>query len=120
MRYSKIIAFVPYPVVKDGLVQHDGLGIRAKWISKIQEYDLEIRPIKVVKGRGLAKLLAEGNEESLDSHDQDSMSVNITLNIDEDHERYQDIIFYLKSLTCPPHLVDHQRRYLRLRLQNMF
>ena len=32
-----------------------------------------------------------------------------------EHEWYKDIIYYLKSLTCLDHLVDHQRRALRLK-----
>jgi len=42
--YSKIIAFVPHSAVKDILTQTDCLGTRARWVTKIQEYDLEIRP----------------------------------------------------------------------------
>ena len=45
--------------------QKDCLGIRGKWVSKIQEYDLDIRPTKLIKGQGLAKMLAQGNEEDL-------------------------------------------------------
>jgi hypothetical protein len=63
--YSKIIAYVPHPIVKDILTQHDYLGTRGKWVSKIQEYDLEIRPTNLDKGQGLAKLLAEGNGKAL-------------------------------------------------------
>ena len=64
--YSKIMAYVLHPAVKEILKQQDGLDIRAKWIAKIQEYDLEIQPTKLVRGRGLPQLLTEGNEEVLD------------------------------------------------------
>ena len=63
--YSKTIGYVPHPAVKDILSQQDCLGIREKWVSKIQDYDLEIRPTKLVKGQGLAKMLIEGNEKAL-------------------------------------------------------
>ena len=33
--------------------------------SKIQEYDLEIKPTKLIKGQVLAKMLTQGNEKSL-------------------------------------------------------
>jgi hypothetical protein len=52
--YNKIKAYVPYPTMKDVLSQHDCMGTRGKWVSKIQEYDLEIKPTKIVKGHGLA------------------------------------------------------------------
>ena len=42
--YSKVVGYVPHSVVKDILSQQDCLGIRGKLVSKIQEYDLEIKP----------------------------------------------------------------------------
>ena len=63
--YSKIIGYVPHAVVKDILPQQDCLGIRGKWVSKIQEYDIEIKPTKLIKGQGLVNMLMQGNEEAL-------------------------------------------------------
>lgn len=60
--YSEIMAYVPHPAVKEILKQQDDLDAQAKWITKIQEYDLEIQPTKLIKDRGLAQLLAEGKE----------------------------------------------------------
>lgn len=51
--YSKIIAFIPHSSVEDILTHTDCLGTRAGWVTKIQEYDLEIKPTKLAKGRGL-------------------------------------------------------------------
>lgn len=65
MGYSKIVAYVPHPTIKDILAQHDSLGVRGKCVSKIQEYDLEIKPTKWVKGPGLAQMLTKGNEKAL-------------------------------------------------------
>ena len=48
--YSKIVGYVPHAGVKDILSQHDCLGIRGKWMSNIQEYDLKIKPNKLIKG----------------------------------------------------------------------
>ena len=55
--YSKIIGYVPQEAIKDIMSQQDCLGIRGKWVSKIQEYDLDIKPTKLIKGQGLAKML---------------------------------------------------------------
>ena len=63
--HSHIISFVPHTVVKDILSQ-DPDGKRGKWIATILEYDLEIGPTKLVKGQGLAKLMAESNFQALD------------------------------------------------------
>ena len=53
--HSKVIAYVPTSVVKDILVQADSDGKRGRWLAKIQEFDLEVKPTKLVKGQGLAK-----------------------------------------------------------------
>jgi hypothetical protein len=43
----------------------DSDGRRGRWLAKIQEFDLEVKPNKLVKGQGLAKLLAESNFRAL-------------------------------------------------------
>jgi hypothetical protein len=56
--HSKVISYVPSAVVKEIIIQRDIYGKRSKWIGKLLEFDLEIMPTKLVKGQGLAKLLA--------------------------------------------------------------
>ena len=51
--HSHIISYVPNTVVKEILSQ-DLDGKRGKWIAAILEYDLEIKPTKLIKGQGLA------------------------------------------------------------------
>ena len=63
-------------------------GKWANWLVKIQEYDIEIKPLKAVKGQGLCKLIA--NSDSLDGM--------ILISVGEplvDLEWYEDIVFYL-------------------------
>ena len=55
------------------------MDIRARWIAKIQEYDFGIKPTKLVRGRGLAQLLAEGNEEVLDLKEDPLPMVSVVL-----------------------------------------
>jgi hypothetical protein len=114
--YSKVIGYVPNSAVKDVLSQVEGFGSRSRWIAKIQEYDLEIRPTKLIKGQGLAKMLTKNNEKALGMVNQ--------INKEEWHPNllkleqvdwYSDIIFYLKNTTCPSHLVGHKKRALRLK-----
>jgi hypothetical protein len=52
-----VIAYVPYPPIKMMLSQQLREGRWANWLAKLQEYDIEIKPLKVVKGQGLCKLL---------------------------------------------------------------
>ena len=55
---SIITTFVPSSNVKAILVQPDSERKRGKWIVKLLEYDLHIKPTKLIKGHGLAKLLS--------------------------------------------------------------
>ena len=53
-------------------------GKRGKWIAIILEYDIEIKPTKLIKGQGLAKLMAELNCQALD--------INFISTIDDQEE----------------------------------
>lgn len=48
--HSKVVAFVPNNTVKDILVQPDSEGKRGRWIAKLLEYDVDIKPTKLIKG----------------------------------------------------------------------
>jgi hypothetical protein len=63
--HSKIIPYVPSASMKDILIQPDIDGRRSKLIAKMLEFDLEIKPTKLVKGQGLDKMLVESNCKSL-------------------------------------------------------
>jgi len=63
--HSKIIAYVPSSSIRDILVQPDSKGRRGKWIEKLLEYDVDIKPTKLIKGQGLAKLLVDSNCKAL-------------------------------------------------------
>jgi len=70
--YSHVIAYVPNVVVKDILTQEGIEGKKGKWIANILEYDIEIKPIKLIKGQGLAKLMNEANFQVLDINELDN------------------------------------------------
>jgi len=116
--HSHIISFVPHTVVKDILSQ-DPDGKRGKWIATILEYDLEIRPTKLVKGQGLAKLMAESNFQALDMN-----MVDVLEEIEEstapfieetflNSPWYADIIYVLLYLNAPPSLSKTKARFLK-------
>eukprot|EP00253_Pinus_taeda_P007734 PITA_07734 len=48
--HSHVLAYVLNAAVKDVLVQADPEGRRGKWIAALLEYDIEIKPTKLVKG----------------------------------------------------------------------
>jgi hypothetical protein len=111
--YNNIKAYVPYPTVKYVLSQQDCMGTMGKWVFKIQEYDLEIQPTKIVKGQGLAQRLNESNQEAIQMGE--SEQINVIVSELEHDEWYSDIIYYLKNLSCPDHIIDYKRRALRLK-----
>ena len=108
--YSKFIGYVPHAAVKDILSQQDCLGPRGTWVSKIQEYDLEIKPTKLVKGRGLAQMLTQKNEEAIDMICENSgLESRMTPALQElDHHWYSDIIYFLLHVGFPGHLKGHK------------
>jgi hypothetical protein len=88
--HSNIISYVPSASVKEILIQPDIDGKRSKWIAKILEFDLEMKPTKLVKGQGLARLLAESNCKAL--------GVNF-MNLNSEN---QQVDFLTKSLISVP------------------
>ena len=66
--HSHIIAHVPTSAVKDILTQLDPEGRRGKWITVLLEYEFEIKPTKLIKGQGLAKLIIQSNGDALSLH----------------------------------------------------
>jgi len=86
------VAYVPHPMVKDILVQKECSGTRGRWITKIQEYDMEIKPSKLTIGQGLAMMIAESYLDTI--HDlQVDEQVNFLFSSLRCHEWYSDIIF---------------------------
>jgi hypothetical protein len=82
--YSKVIGYVPNSTINNVLSQLEGLGTWGRWITKIQESGLEIKPTKLIKGKGLAKMLTEGNERALG------------MNCQNDDTKYSPIILRLE------------------------
>ena len=121
--HSHIIAFVPHTVVKYILTQ-DLDGKRGKWIVVILEYDLEIKPTKLIKGKGLAKLMAETNFQALDInmiHSLDEQEGLETPPIEEaflNSHWYANILYVLFNLNVPPGLSKTKARFLKLKVVN--
>jgi hypothetical protein len=77
--------------VKDVLTQPDIDGKRAKWIAKLIEFDIEVKPTKLVKGQGLAKLMTEENSDLLDINfiRESSASLQTGVVAEEKHDSQQ-------------------------------
>ena len=64
---------VSHPLIKIFLIQKDLGDKRENWVTTLQEYDLEIKPTKIVRGQGLCKLLTE----TIDTTSENVDKVNI-------------------------------------------
>jgi hypothetical protein len=115
---SRTKVIVPYPAVKNLLVQKELGEKRANWVTSLQEYDIEITPAQIVRGQGLCKLVvdsaAEHQEESdasnLEQHDQNV----IRCAQNSVSPWYDDIKLCLEHGSVPRHLDPTKRRALRL------
>ena len=109
--HSKVISFVPNAAVKDILTHPDSEGKRGKWIAKIMEYEVDIRPTKLVKGQGIDKLLADSNCQDLGLHLMAEQPAQEESQAELEKEKimdcyststwYADIVYFLLYLQCP-------------------
>jgi hypothetical protein len=127
--HSKVIAYVPSSAVKDVLTQLDIDENRARWIAKMIEFNIEVKPTKMVKGQGLAKILTEENHKLLDINfiGEGSENLQTELATEGQHdsqqvaehlsscEWYSGIIHFLQNLEVPPELSLTQAQALKLR-----
>jgi hypothetical protein len=129
--HSRIIAYVPTSSVKDILVQSDSDGRRGQWLAKIKAFDLEVKPTKLVKGQGLAKLLAKSNFRALGiNHLESHGPITDIGELDDQTPRvhikdkfsssdwYQDIVSYLLTLRCLSDMTPSKERMLKLHVVN--
>ena len=103
-------------------MQTDPEARRGKWIAALLEYDVERKPTKLIKGKGLAKLMAESNLHALD--------INLIVAMSEENEEssliqvseifvhspwYSDIVYVLQNLSPPPGIAKYKSRTLKLK-----
>ena len=116
---------MPNAAIKDVLTQPDNEGKRGKWIAKIMEYDVDIRPTRLVKGQGLAKLLVDSNCQALGLHlmaerpaqeeNQAQLEKENIMDFYSASTWYADIVYFLLYLQCRDHLDKKAARSLKLK-----
>nr|KUM48001.1 hypothetical protein ABT39_MTgene4996 [Picea glauca]QHR86575.1 hypothetical protein Q903MT_gene578 [Picea sitchensis] len=105
------------------LCQPEADGRRGKSITKIQEYYMVIRPTKLIKGQGLAKLMAGTNLQAVGINtvkadggdDQGTEEETYIKACYHQSPWYQDISQLLTIVLCPQGLDKSQKRSLKLR-----
>ena len=119
--HSHVIAHVPTDAVKGILTQLDPEGRRAKWIATLLEYDIEIKPTKLIKGHGLANMLTDSNCESLQLNFVSSQFHQLDTRVEVMIEFatspwYYDIIHVLQKLQAPAGLSKTRARSIKLKV----
>jgi hypothetical protein len=83
-------------------------GKWVNWLAEIQEYEIEIKPLKAVKGQGLCNLIANSN--SLDGVISISVGEPMAFS-----EWYKDIVFYLRSGQFPITMKPKEKRTMKMK-----
>ena len=95
--------------MKSILTQPDPEEKRAKWVAVILEYDIEIKPTKLIKGQGLAKMMMDSHCDSLQLNflschlSQEEAEVQVKPDFSTS-PWYVDIVFVLQNLQPPSRL----------------
>lgn len=94
-------------------MQHDvGCNVKGAWIEKTQEYDIEIKPTKMVRGNALCKVIAENKiVEALEELGEKQLILAIGLY----DSWFENISYLLTYGECPEGLTVRQRRDLKLK-----
>lgn len=113
--HTKVI--VPFSTVRQLLFQRELGEKRANWVTTLQEYDLEIKLAKIVKGQGFCRLLAGASNIQQPKNTEDIEEINQISIIDLELQ-YADLIFYLKNEYAPSNLSYKNKRAIRLKSKN--
>jgi hypothetical protein len=92
---------------------------RGNYMAVVQEFDLDIKPAKLVKGKGLCKLATEAQDQAIPYFGWEN---EITLWCNEiayislgKVSWYNDLAYLLHHGTCPKNLNPRERRDPRLK-----
>jgi hypothetical protein len=116
--------------MKDILMQPNIDERRSKWIAKILEFDLEIKPTKLIKGQGLAKMLVESNCKALGDKFIDTCSKDQQPELADKGSQdnppleectwYRDIIYFMQELRPSNGMGKSKVRVLNLKAIRYF
>eukprot|EP00253_Pinus_taeda_P011220 PITA_11220 len=103
--HSKIIPYVLSTAIKDVLTQPDADGRRAKWIAKLIEFNIELKPTKLVKENGQTE-----EEEAAEPEKNQTLAKNLG-----SCDWYSTIVKLLLKLEIPPRSTQSQAKTIKLR-----
>jgi hypothetical protein len=93
---------------------------RGNWMAIVQEFDLDIKPAKIIKGQRLCRMAAEAQD--LENVEDSSWENELSLWCIEDlyvppdkESLYGNLSYLLHHGTCPENLNPRERRVIRLK-----
>jgi hypothetical protein len=111
---------VPHPAVRSLFTQQVMGERRGNWMGFVQEFDLDIKLAKLVKGQGLCKLAIEAQDqlnEGSEWNNELALWCSEALYVPPGQESwYGKIIYLLHHGNCPKNLNPKERRALRIKL----
>jgi hypothetical protein len=110
---THVISYVPYSPVKILLNQQLGEGTWENRLYKLQEFDLEIKLMKYVKGKGLFKFVT--GIKAINIYPPNTSGVVIQISALIATEWYKDIIFYLNTSQFPLGMYSRERKSLNIK-----
>ena len=97
---------MPDVAVKSILTQQEvGCNHRGTWMAKVQEFDIDIKPTKLVRGNALCRAMAEDQHIEEDDHK--------VLMVSLQDPWFSNISYYLTYGECPDGLTVKQKRNLK-------
>jgi len=115
---SHTIVLVPDTTVKSILTQQEFGTKRGNWIAKIQEFDLDIKPTKLVRGRSLCQLIADNVPKETGDEEEKVEDMPTVLFVTTIDEWYSNIAHFLTYGECPSHLSYKEKRTVKLKAAN--
>ena len=110
--HTKII--VPFSAVRQLLIQKEVGEKRANWVTTLQEYDIDIKPTKIVRGQGFCRLLA--GAQNIPENQGPNQDIQVSqISVTNSGSQYVDLIYYLKNGYAPSNLSYKSKRTLSLK-----
>jgi hypothetical protein len=110
---------VPHPAVRSLFTQHEMGERRGSWMVVVQEFDLDVKPTKLVKGQRLCKLAAEDqdqvNEDPRWENELELWCGEASYISPGQESWYEKLTYLLHHGTCPKKLIPRDRIALGLK-----
>ena len=110
--YTKLI--VPFSAMRQLLIQREVGEKRANWVTALQEYDINIKPMNIVRGQGFCRLLTRAS--NIPDHEDSNNTPQVNeISIINSESQYADLIFYLNNGYAPLEFSYKNKSSLRLK-----